>query len=325
MKNTRTPHASNSRIALLQHPRAEKEQTFSRIKIRLLRKIKNRAGVALADECKQQGRNIRFFLQERAETDMINDLVGYLNNISTLGKISILDLSELPAVSIRMASLKSANLVINGLKMEEDLPIQPKYLKDNSDYTYSDMVLCIDKEGSGIGTFKEELEKIGELNLIQKVSMRKYIARYDDERSLIMLSHNSLKYDCDAKIISNCIAFSQSNMRRIYFELSNTYKLNRSIATNKENAPPIQKTLDLLYELGQKPLNLLQPSEPNVEKTVSSFEVLPSNIEADSRRTFMIRNIPNIFTQAELIDLLNHFGLRGYYDFFYLPIDFVVS
>jgi hypothetical protein len=36
----------------------------------------------------------------------------------------------------------------------------------------------------------------------------------------------------------------------------------------------------------------------------------------------MIRNIPNKYTQRMLLDVLNSYGLKGAYDFFYVPIDF---
>jgi len=43
---------------------------------------------------------------------------------------------------------------------------------------------------------------------------------------------------------------------------------------------------------------------------------------ADGRTSLMIRNIPNKYTQRMLLDLLDRYGLRGAYDFFYVPIDF---
>eukprot|EP00793_Prasinoderma_coloniale_P005108 PRCOL_00000869-RA len=44
---------------------------------------------------------------------------------------------------------------------------------------------------------------------------------------------------------------------------------------------------------------------------------------ADSRTTLMLKNIPNKYTQRMLLAAIDdHAGLRGSYDFFYLPIDF---
>jgi hypothetical protein len=42
----------------------------------------------------------------------------------------------------------------------------------------------------------------------------------------------------------------------------------------------------------------------------------------DARRTLMIRNIPNKYTQKVLMQTINNVGFYGKYDFFYLPIDF---
>lgn len=39
------------------------------------------------------------------------------------------------------------------------------------------------------------------------------------------------------------------------------------------------------------------------------------------KTTMMLRNIPNIFTRAMLVDQLNQSGFRGSYDFVYLPVD----
>lgn len=42
----------------------------------------------------------------------------------------------------------------------------------------------------------------------------------------------------------------------------------------------------------------------------------------DARRTLMIRNIPNKYSQATMLDMLDKSGLSNTYDFFYLPKDF---
>merc|ERR1712056_156722 len=38
--------------------------------------------------------------------------------------------------------------------------------------------------------------------------------------------------------------------------------------------------------------------------------------------TIMVRDIPNSYTQEMLLDLLNSRGLKGLYNFVYLPLDF---
>ena len=44
----------------------------------------------------------------------------------------------------------------------------------------------------------------------------------------------------------------------------------------------------------------------------------------DKRTTFMIKNIPNKYTQKMLLQKINE-NHKDKYDFFYLPIDFKVS
>jgi len=42
----------------------------------------------------------------------------------------------------------------------------------------------------------------------------------------------------------------------------------------------------------------------------------------DNRTTLMLRNLPNSYTRAMFLELLNSEGFTGEYDFIYLPIDF---
>mmetsp|Transcript_100101 Transcript_100101/g.250927 ORF Transcript_100101/g.250927 Transcript_100101/m.250927 type:complete len:372 (-) Transcript_100101:261-1376(-) len=48
----------------------------------------------------------------------------------------------------------------------------------------------------------------------------------------------------------------------------------------------------------------------------------PSDKTSSSRTTIMLRNLPNNYTRAMLLDLIDWAGFAGKYDFLYLPIDF---
>ena len=55
------------------------------------------------------------------------------------------------------------------------------------------------------------------------------------------------------------------------------------------------------------------------------FQINLSSIERDGRTTIMLRNIPNKYTQAMILDEIDESGLYKKYDFFYLPIDYKVN
>jgi len=44
-----------------------------------------------------------------------------------------------------------------------------------------------------------------------------------------------------------------------------------------------------------------------------------------ARTTVMIRNMPNNYTRAMLLEMINSKGFRGQYDFVYMPVDFVTE
>merc|ERR1712048_1527104 len=46
------------------------------------------------------------------------------------------------------------------------------------------------------------------------------------------------------------------------------------------------------------------------------------NIEDERRTTVMMRNIPSVYTRANLLELLDQQGFHGSYDLLYLPLDF---
>jgi hypothetical protein len=69
------------------------------------------------------------------------------------------------------------------------------------------------------------------------------------------------------------------------------------------------------------PIHIKRSTGHSEQFTVVRAFIGDSNGE-DSRRTLMIRNIPNKYTQKVLMQTINNAGFYGKYDFFYLPIDF---
>lgn len=77
--------------------------------------------------------------------------------------------------------------------------------------------------------------------------------------------------------------------------------------------PPPTKVLSLPEEMT---IGSLQFARPNGWRSTSEHK------EEAQKTTLMLRNIPNDYSRAMLIELLRQQGFAGTYDFLYLPIDF---
>jgi len=62
--------------------------------------------------------------------------------------------------------------------------------------------------------------------------------------------------------------------------------------------------------------------EGAVAGAANSRARLSSELPEEERTTVMLRNLPNNYTRAMVLNLLDDEGFKGKYDFFYLPIDF---
>jgi hypothetical protein len=66
---------------------------------------------------------------------------------------------------------------------------------------------------------------------------------------------------------------------------------------------------------------LPQPGQEEQPKGPAQEPERRADEKADERTTVMLRNLPNNYTRAMVIDLLDKQGFAGLYDFLYLPID----
>jgi len=74
----------------------------------------------------------------------------------------------------------------------------------------------------------------------------------------------------------------------------------------------------------QHPIVQSKPTESrhcNVPKTVNLAEEYAKNGSAVATTTLMIRNVPNRYSQRELISELKSLGFGGAFDFLYVPLD----
>eukprot|EP00004_Rigifila_ramosa_P024663 TRINITY_DN721_c0_g1_i1.p1 TRINITY_DN721_c0_g1~~TRINITY_DN721_c0_g1_i1.p1 ORF type:complete len:752 (+),score=107.44 TRINITY_DN721_c0_g1_i1:330-2258(+) len=97
------------------------------------------------------------------------------------------------------------------------------------------------------------------------------------------------------------------------------------------SAPFVTQPLHVMHQISSPQGELLSAAAPLSPSTMPSlqapqdFSLSLDRIRSgeDSRTTLMIRNIPNKYTQRMLLATIDEVpGLRGSYDFFYLPIDF---
>jgi hypothetical protein len=97
-------------------------------------------------------------------------------------------------------------------------------------------------------------------------------------------------------------------------------ELAAEIARLKEEAPKMEKHFNMikLYSFGMYAA---------VDDSWSSFQwaedvsALSNTCESLGYTSIMMRNIPNNYTRAHVLKLLEKEGFSGAYDFFYLPID----
>lgn len=66
---------------------------------------------------------------------------------------------------------------------------------------------------------------------------------------------------------------------------------------------------------GEHPSDALLPDAPKLQ-------LGGKKSKSDGRTTLMLRNVPNNYTRAMFLDMMNQQGFQGQYDFIYLPIDF---
>merc|ERR1711990_728380 len=58
---------------------------------------------------------------------------------------------------------------------------------------------------------------------------------------------------------------------------------------------------------------------PSSASKISGEQICPDSV--GNRTTVMLRNLPNRYTAAMVLALLDAEGFAGLYDFFYLPVD----
>jgi len=95
-----------------------------------------------------------------------------------------------------------------------------------------------------------------------------------------------------------------------------------AVASRICHSPATQReVLPQRRHLGASPISK-DFSHCRVPKSLNLAEKFPTNTVETQPTTMMIRNIPNRYTQRELIVELENLGFGGTFDFLYAPIDF---
>ena len=107
--------------------------------------------------------------------------------------------------------------------------------------------------------------------------------------------------------------------------LRQTYRKLRRAKTDSalmNKDPAVYETGKFMKEHCQEtrsPKASVQPSQP---VTASSAEGQTVTGKSKERSTVMLRNLPNNYTREMFLEMLDEHGLKGRYDFAYLPCDF---
>ena len=121
-----------------------------------------------------------------------------------------------------------------------------------------------------------------------------------------------LQYTSESKSKAESI-FSKSGMN---LSLKKPLKLNSEIfsITIQDNLDRVDKETNIPYIIS----NMLHSGKSELE--IDLKRILDNK---EKRTTIMIRNIPNRYTQYNIVDIIN-INYRGLYDFIYLPTDLKV-
>ena len=114
----------------------------------------------------------------------------------------------------------------------------------------------------------------------------------------------------------NSKAESISNKSSMHLSLKKPLKLNSEIfsITMQDNLDRVDKESNIPYIIS----NMLHSGKSELE--IDLKRILDNK---EKRTTIMIRNIPNRYTQYNIVDIIN-INYRGLYDFIYLPTDLKV-
>lgn len=186
----------------------------------------------------KDGNKIRNFYIQKIEEFfkfLKNDYELSLWDFSSIFSQNI-DLSGVKPVKayIRVSSLsKIPNLIkeINSKKIVNFV----KKIKDFSDFSFTDKVLILNKTQVNISLVRNILESYGDLISFKQVSMRKYLAQYDNEKSLKKFREDHSLHASNDPILSVCYPFCRYLVKKIFIDNSNPFKLNQILISQDTN------------------------------------------------------------------------------------------
>lgn len=215
-------------------------------------------------------RNIKIELESSKETSIlappglgpcsydskIEELAQLVNKIASFGHISLLSISafnsKLPTIFLRFSSLNSAkNFFTAATNINKVTKVT--YLQDLCDYKLTDKLLYINEQNRLTDFIFKQISQFGAIHKFKKVSMKKILIQFDDERSVLKFrqfknklrekflstngqdqilnsifyqSHSSQVRECN--FMERCLSFTDSNKSFIFFDNTNPYKLRNN-------------------------------------------------------------------------------------------------
>lgn len=231
---------------------ASKVTKFTPMKLELLRTSKPEINLSLLETRNAASKNQRIVLKEELILKMgLQGVANILNLVvSNFGDVSLFDFRNLDlndrTIYLRFYSFRASKNFFMNFRNFDGIE-SCVYLQEFCCYGYSDKALFYTNRGFDQTHIFNVLTTFGEIRKFKKISMKKIVVKFDDDRSLVKLKQAKMTEmrkkadlledleDDFVWIIKSCVIFSKENSKLLYFHYTNPFKLRQAGKSEKEN------------------------------------------------------------------------------------------